>query len=602
MSFLAPAWLLLGLAVAVPLLLHLLKRRIRERVDFPAARYLSRAEHENLRLRRLRSLALLVARMVAVLALALAAAQPLGRLAGSGHAPTAVAVVLDNSLSSSAVVAGRPVLETLRDAVRTVLDAATSEDRLWLITVDGSVLGGNAAALRRSLDGVDAYGGRGDLADAVSRGLSLVAASGLSNRSVVIATDGQATQWPPAVRVPGASAAVYLAQGSPPPNRTVAMVEPRPLRWTPEGALLLRLAGSDSATYRVSLGAALARGLARPGEEVLVRLAPTERGWLGGTVELTPDELRGDDRRYFAVWIGEPVAVRADGGAGPFAAAALDALVRSGRARNGSAVEIVPADVATRTPALLLAPADPVRVGAANRNLQRLGIPWRLGAVQRQPASASGLGFAVEVRSRFSLDQLPSASDDTLASVAGQPWIVAGDGYVLIASPLVLEASNLPIAAQFVPWLGEQLTALSSTGRGRVLYAAPGGAVSYPDDVRDLERDGGEVLPVPSGGRAPSRPGVYFLRAGASRAGALVVNPEPEESLLERLDAGELQRRLQSDYTYVSSDVGAFARAAFAPGRGRPLRGLFLFLLLCALLVEMLMLRQGRALEAERAA
>ncbi|HWP03583.1 MAG TPA: hypothetical protein VNL96_09015, partial [Gemmatimonadaceae bacterium] len=307
-------------------------------------------------------------------------------------------------------------------------------------------------------------------------------------------------------------------------------------------------------------------------------------------------------RRYFAVWIGEPVAVRADVGAGPFAAAALDALVRSGRARSGSPVEIVPADVATRTPALLLAPADPVRVGAANRNLQRLGIPWRLGAVQRQPASASGLGFAVEVRSRFSLDQLPGAWDDTLASVAGEPWIVAGENYVLIASPLVLEATDLPIAAQFVPWLGEQLTALSSTGKGRVLYAAPGGAVSYPDDVRDLERDGGEVLPVPSGGRAPSRPGVYFLRMGASRVGALVVNPEPEESLLERLDAGELQRRLQSDYTYVSSDAGAFARAAFAPGRGRPLRGLFLFLLLGALLVEMLMLRQGRALEAERAA
>ena len=49
MSFLAPFYLLLAGAAAVPLLLHLLRRRVATRVDFPAARYLLRAEQEHSR-------------------------------------------------------------------------------------------------------------------------------------------------------------------------------------------------------------------------------------------------------------------------------------------------------------------------------------------------------------------------------------------------------------------------------------------------------------------------------------------------------------------------------------------------------------------------
>ena len=43
MSFLAPWFLLLGGAALVPLLIHLLRRRVGVQVEFPAARYLARA-------------------------------------------------------------------------------------------------------------------------------------------------------------------------------------------------------------------------------------------------------------------------------------------------------------------------------------------------------------------------------------------------------------------------------------------------------------------------------------------------------------------------------------------------------------------------------
>jgi aerotolerance regulator-like protein len=114
-SFLAPLWLSLAGAALVPLLLHLLRRRIGTRVEFPAARYLARAEREHSRSLRLRNLLLMLLRVLAVLLVALAAAGPVARwVTGTGHAPAALAIVLDNSLSSTAVTDGRPLLDQFR--------------------------------------------------------------------------------------------------------------------------------------------------------------------------------------------------------------------------------------------------------------------------------------------------------------------------------------------------------------------------------------------------------------------------------------------------------------------------------------------------------
>src|SRR6476646_2018866 len=76
MSFLAPLYLALGAFVAVPLIIHLLRRRVGVRVDFPAARYLARAEKEHSRTLRMRNLLLMLLRVLALVAVALAAARP----------------------------------------------------------------------------------------------------------------------------------------------------------------------------------------------------------------------------------------------------------------------------------------------------------------------------------------------------------------------------------------------------------------------------------------------------------------------------------------------------------------------------------------------
>src|ERR1700674_1639869 len=128
MSFLAPVYLLLAAGIAVPLLIHLMRRRIGARVDFPAARYLARAEKEHSRTLKIRNLLLMLLRVLALLAIATAAARPVAGRGGSGPAPRALAIVFDNSLSSSVVVNGRPLLDQFRAMARDVVANATPAD------------------------------------------------------------------------------------------------------------------------------------------------------------------------------------------------------------------------------------------------------------------------------------------------------------------------------------------------------------------------------------------------------------------------------------------------------------------------------------------
>ncbi|MGH7466343.1 MAG: BatA domain-containing protein, partial [Longimicrobiales bacterium] len=132
MGLLNPVLLFLAGAAAVPLLLHLLQRHQGPRVIFPALRYLRRAEKESARRIRLRQILLMLLRIAAVLLLALAAARPFVGFGGVRHSPTAVVIVLDNSMSTAAVEGERRVLDQLKARALETLDAAGEEDRFWL--------------------------------------------------------------------------------------------------------------------------------------------------------------------------------------------------------------------------------------------------------------------------------------------------------------------------------------------------------------------------------------------------------------------------------------------------------------------------------------
>lgn len=599
MSFLAPWALLLAAAAGVPLLLHLLRRKSGDKLDFPAVRYLLRMEREHAREVRLKNLLLMVLRVSIIVAIALAAARPVGWLPGVGHAPTAVAIVLDNSLSSAAAGAEGPMLARLSGAARAIIDGASGGDRLWLVTMDGAVTGGDAGTLRAALSGLRALDGAGDAATALRRAAALVKEAGIPARRVIVLTDAQATTWAgvDAAVADGAPISLIAPGGALGANSAVVAVAVEPQHWDPRGTVRATVAGPDSSSWRVVVdGRTLARGTAQPGATVLARVQPAARGWVAGTIELAPDELRGDDARHFAAQVGEAPAVVADPASGLFLRGAVDALVQGQRARRGDDILLASAERARR-PALLFAPTDPLRVADANRALERAGIPWRFGARREGPAPLRG--DKVDGATARAWYVLEAAGDvgrtDTLARVGGAPWAVAGDGYVLVASAAEASATDLPVRAAFLPWLDDLLAQRLVSGSAGALEVAPGRLLRVPMRADGLEAPDGTVRPVSAGAQieAPWTAGVSFWRRGTDRIGALVVNAEPSESELARLEPDALGARLGAET--VSADPGAAARVAFAAGGARALARTFLFLALLLLVAETLVARRGQS-------
>lgn len=628
MAFLAPAFLALAALAGVPLLVHLLRRRVGRVLDFPAVRYLERMEQEHSRDLKLRNRLLLILRLIAVIALALAAARPIARLLGVGHAPIAVAIVMDNSLSTGVVQDGRMLFDSLRADAQRVIDDLTTDDRAWLVTADGRVIGGSPTTLQAGLEALRPLGGRGDLAAATRRAVGLARSGAPRTPVVAIVSDGQRSSFRADSVVNAAEVPVVMLRrgASLPRNRAVVQATAEPVRWTPGGTVTLAVTAPDSAAWRVTLdGRTVARGTAAPATldaptRVSQKLASASNGWLRGSVELDADALRADDTRWFAVRVAPPPMVNVRGEGGPFLSAALSTLVDEGRlaratAGESRAVTVSAAEAAaTRLPVLLTAPRDPIAVGEANRQLERLGIPWRFGAIARSQVlarvpsrggatdtgSVSAKAFdGTPVRMRYPLAYSPGGAaagpkpiPDTIATAGGAPWVVAGDGYVLLGSPIDPEATDLPLDAAFVPWLMEAL-ARRLGDDGRLIEASPGQAVSGLRDVTGLESPDGTVAPL-GGDRltVPSQAGVYFLRRQEARVGALVVNGESSESELgtaaadSASAAATLAGLVAGRDVVTSNDGSAWRQAVFSRAAGQALMLPLLVLALAALLAE----------------
>jgi hypothetical protein len=631
MAFLAPAFLALAALAAVPLLVHLLRRRIGRVVDFPAVRYLARMEQDHQRELKLRNRLLLFLRLLAVIAIALAAARPIARLFGVGHAPVALALVVDNSMSSGAVQDGRVRLDSVKAEARRLLNELTADDRAWLVTADGRVIGGALPSLNDALATLAPLGGRGDLGLATTRALGLVKSGAPRTPVVALVSDGQRSAFrTDSVVNAGAVPVVMLRVGGGPlANRAVLDARPEPVRWTPGGTVSLAVAAPETTPWRLTLdGRTVARGDVPPSTiaapaRITQKLASTGSGWMRGSVELDADALRADDTRWFAVRVAPPptVVVRPEGG--PFLTAALTTLVEEGRLARGvasdpRAVTVGGADAdGARTPVLFTAPADPIRIGDANRQLARLNIPWRFGAIARAQVLARVPGLANDstspaarafegtpVRLRYPLIYSPGGGatatqpPDTLATAGGAPWVVAGPGYVLIGAPLDPEATDLPLRAAFVPWVLETL-ARRLGDDGRLIEATPGETITGVRDVTALERANGALLPV-SGDRltVPSEPGVYLLKRQAARIGALVVNAEPEESDVAGMaqdgaggtgagtDAGMLASLVVGREVAAMGAAPAWRAAIFSHAAGQALLLPLVALALAALIAE----------------
>jgi hypothetical protein len=129
MSFLTPLYLIGAALIAVPIVLHLLRRDVAPPVPFTAVRLLRKTAVDRSRRHRLRDLLLLAARVLALLLLAASFARPYR----AGAAPTArtTVVAIDRSFSM-----GSPaLLERARTLAREAIDGS-SGDRVAVIGFD----------------------------------------------------------------------------------------------------------------------------------------------------------------------------------------------------------------------------------------------------------------------------------------------------------------------------------------------------------------------------------------------------------------------------------------------------------------------------------
>ena len=87
---------------------------------------------------------------------------------------------------------------------------------------------------------------------------------------------------------------------------------------------------------------------------------------------------------------------------------------------------------------------------------------------------------------------------------------------------------------------------------------------------------------------------MYFWLRGASRAGALVINPEVAESDLARLSVAELRTRFAGAELSVTDNAARWTATAFDVSGRRTLDGYFLALGVLLLVAEAVATRATR--------
>lgn len=344
MGFLAPLFLLGGALIALPIILHLTRRR-RDPVAFPSFLLLRlTTATARFKRRRFRNIPLLILRCLALLLLAAAFAEPVLRSSAfnpAGGAPLDLAVVVDRSLSMT--VGGR--MEAARSAAEEEVAALGRQDRAVVLTFDERAaalteLTGDPVTLLPALSNLDAGSGGTSFVSALGLAGRLLPATTGRRREVVLISDLQRSGFeegrPQPSLPPGVALRVRRVGGAPPANAAISGIalapegreqlsvsaeirfagSPATPEWSGEAELLL--AGRIADRQRVSLAG---------GESATVRFSPVLRPSepLPSAVRLPEDGLPGDDRFHFVIHPEAAIRV-ADVGGGPNAVYVREAL------------------------------------------------------------------------------------------------------------------------------------------------------------------------------------------------------------------------------------------------------------------------------------
>ncbi|QDV70442.1 hypothetical protein Poly24_41660 [Rosistilla carotiformis] len=264
MGFLNATLLFGLLAAAIPVALHLLGRREPQRLEFPALRFLTQRIETNRRRMRVRHWSLLLLRVLALAGLALALAQPhvpsarggtwlsVGMIAVLGmvtaamaawafsqqkslrfvlplaiaalllllgatvwgtvvaatekgpvvdtQRPSAIAIVVDNSVRMTYQTDGVTRLETARQWANWIVDHYTETSTLAILdrSVKPTIAAIDLAAARRAIRRLEPLQVPQPLEQQIEAAAALVASSPFEQRAVYVITDRTAASWNPA--------------------------------------------------------------------------------------------------------------------------------------------------------------------------------------------------------------------------------------------------------------------------------------------------------------------------------------------------------------------------------------------------------------------
>ncbi len=204
MTFLSPLLLFGTLAIAGPIIIHLLARRQIRRVTWAAMRFLKVAVERNQRRMNIEDIILMCLRCLIFLLMALALARPAlwkGSALGFRGRDEVAFILIDASLSMARSDGVESAFQQAQDAAEQVLDAlpAGAPAAVWLVT-DGinpltSEPTKDAGLNRKLIREAERSDRANDWPNAIRAALEKISTQSASVKQVFVITDGQALGW-----------------------------------------------------------------------------------------------------------------------------------------------------------------------------------------------------------------------------------------------------------------------------------------------------------------------------------------------------------------------------------------------------------------------
>ena len=378
MHFLAPALLVGLVAAALPWIIHRIGRRRARPVRFAAMELLLRAEREVSARRRLRDVALLIARTGLAAALPFVFARPFTEVrsdlpAVTTHSQSAVVVLDDSASMRRRLHRDETPFDVARARAREIVEHLSPDSEIALVLAsEGSTapvaeLSSDRARVSAALAAITCSARRADFAAALRRATQSLTASARTDRLIYVITDLQATGWedvtPPLLAAGPEIVVLDASDGEPWSNRAVVGLgaEPAPEEGAQGIAVVAEIANFDSQPVRglgITLrldGAEVARGFVDvpAGGRARKRFVHTVSGGARqAEVVIDHDGFALDDRRACRVEAsrglrvllvdGDPRTVRTED-----EAFFLEAALRAGGS-NFSVTTVLPDDLGNR--------------------------------------------------------------------------------------------------------------------------------------------------------------------------------------------------------------------------------------------------------------